>query len=121
MGGERRVESYPVILLVRPRLLVFLDQSRRVIVGMADCGDTGLGMAVHDLAVKVNLRCVFEHQLTVFLQLFEIAPRLLVDIRAVGIDPIRQSGFGPYDPEETVRLGGDDLSRLRRVEHVIGR
>ena len=121
MGGERRVESYPVILLVRSRLLVFLDQSRRVIVGMADCGDSGLGMAVHNLAVKVNLRSVFAHQFAILLQLFEIAPRLLVDILAVGVNSFRQSGLGPYNPEETVRLGGDDLARLCRVEDVIRR
>ena len=54
--GKSRVESHAIVFLVRPGLLVFFDQARRVVVGMANRGDSGLRVIAHDLPVEIDLR-----------------------------------------------------------------
>ena len=54
--GKSRVEPHAIVFLVRPGLLVFFDQARRVVVGVADRGDSGLRVIAHDLPVEIDLR-----------------------------------------------------------------
>ena len=88
---------------------------------MAYRGDPRLCVPVHDLAVEIDLRRVFADQFAVLLQLVEVPPRLRVDVRPVRIDPFRHGGFRAHDTKEAMRLGGDDVPCLGRVEHVIRR
>jgi len=127
VGQERRARvrlqrldvPRPVVLLVRARLLVLLEDAGEVVLGVEGRDDAGLAVCAHRLAVGVELRLRVAHERAAREKPVEGLLRLRVGLgrgrrRAVGEVDLRTR-----DVEEALRVSGGEGLRLHRVDHVI--
>ena len=120
MRPEGSIEGGAVILLVRARLLVFLDQPVFVVLDVAHADESLLEMSVHFLLVDIDAGRGFPDQGTLGLEKFQVLPGLGIHLGGVKVRGTGEVDLGPDHVEETdwvsIRMG----FRFGCVDDVVG-
>ena len=111
----------PVVLLVRPRLLVLLDDVAVVLVDRGARDEPGLAVVAHPLRVHVQARLGILDEDAAADELGEVVPPLRVDRVGVLVRPLRQVDLGPGDAQEAVGVPAREGARLLRGDDVVRR
>src|SRR4030095_12957847 len=101
-----------IVLLVRARALVFLDEVARVLVERKASGKSDLRMGSHSQAIEIKGRLVVQKQRRRALQFLEITDGLRVDGSIVRIGPRRKIDFRPGHAKKAQRIASDQGLRL---------
>ncbi len=121
VGVERLDVAGPIVLLLRPRVLVLLDQIGLVLVDARPGHETGLDVVAHPLPVEIERRPFLADEHPVVLELLQILRALGIDRGRVEVDPGFEIDLGFDDVQEGQRVGRRHLPRLFAVQNVVGR
>ena len=110
----------PVILLVRTRVFVFLDQALLVLAHAAQRNQARLYVRTHALLIDVQARFRVAHQHAIGNEPSQGVPSLRVHTVVVHIDRRIEVDFGLADVQERSRVSVGQRAGLIRREHVVG-
>ena len=118
---ERLDVAGAVVLLVRARLLVLLDDVADVLLHRGAGDEAGLPVGPHLLRVHVEARRRLPPQHPPARELVEVPLRLLVHLGRVLVRPLRKIDLRARDAEEAVGVPFRHRPRLGGVDDVVGR
>ena len=96
------------------------DEVVLVVINMAAADDSGLGMTVHDLAIREDVVITILLQDSIADQLLEVGPRLFVNVGIVRILLRREVNVRSNDVQKTQMVPIRQSCRFITVHNIVG-
>ena len=109
-----------VLFFIGAGQLVLADDIVEIIIDRSAADNTGLGAAVHDLAVNIKAGLFLTNEDAVGDHLMQAVGRSLVDDISIDIGILRQVDLRLIDMEEGIGVAGSHLAGLGRAHNIIG-
>ena len=109
-----------VLFFIGAGQLGLADDIVEIIIDRSAADNTGLGAAVHDLAVNIKAGLFLTNEDAVGDHLMQAVGRSLVDDISIDIGILRQVDLRLIDMEEGIGVAGSHLAGLGRAHNIIG-